>query len=266
MRSTGHCAIVIEETIGGDTRDGQLVRMPILISPDLLVNQLKRDSIHIANSFDAVAGDDVKEMSQLLAGSSAIILGGLGIQGRKDKQLQSWSGDILVNVANSLSAAVYVLRAGYRLIPGVILRNAVEAMAVCLHGLQRPGDLAQIKSGKFNAPKAINTAKKVIPHFGVLYGFLSEQFTHAGPLHHSIQPLVLYSSRDRDLLVNLRSIRVSVWFHYVVAEFAFIDLVEKPRYWRLEPPDKLMYAPSETERQWQKRFLYGSETVHDRSK
>ena len=235
--------------------------MPIIVTSDLIVNQLKRESLRIAESFDALCGDDVNEMSQLLAESSAIVLGGLQDQGRKNRELQLWSVEILINVANSLSAAIYVLRAGYRLVPGVILRNAIEAMAVCLHGMQKPQDLVQIKSGNFHSPKAINTAKKVIPQFGELYGFLSNQFSHAGPLHHAIQPLVHYDSRDQDLLVNLRAIRVSVWFHYVIAEFSFMDLIENPRYWHLEPPNKAVYNPSEAEQQWQRRFLYGPEAA-----
>jgi len=238
----------------------QLVeRMRIVVTSDLLVNQLKRDSLKIAESFDALCGGDVTEMSQLLAESGTLILRGLEDHGRRNVELQVWSGEILVNVANSLSAAIYALRAGYRLVPGVILRNAVEAMAVCLHALQKPQDLARIKLGKFDSPKAINAAKNIIPHFGELYGFLSKQFAHAGPLHHSIQPFAPYTARDQDLLVNLRAIRASVWFHYVVAEFAFLDLVDTPRYWHLEPPDKAVYDPSEAERHWQRRFLYGPE-------
>jgi hypothetical protein len=78
-----------------------------------------------------------------------------------------------------------------------------------------------------------------------------------GPLHHSIQPLELYKARDDDLLVNLRAIRAAVWLLYVIVEFAFIDLVSKPRYCHLEPAEKAVYNPSETERQWQKGFLNG---------
>lgn len=235
--------------------------MRIIVTLDILVNQLKRDSLCIAESFDALCDDDVNEISQLFAESSVIIVAGLNDNNRKNKELQIWSCEVLINVANSLSAAIYVLRAGYLLVPGVILRNAVEAMAVCLHGLQRPQDFPRIKSGNFNSPKAINTAKKVIPHFGELYGFLSKQFAHTGPLHHSIQPLVQYESRDQGLIVNLRAIRVAVWFHYVIAEFAFMDLVNKPRYWHIVAPDKAEYKPSEAERQWQERFLSGPEPV-----
>jgi len=233
--------------------------MPVIVTPDFLINQLNRDSIVIAASFDELCAEDVKEVSQLLAESAAILLGALSDRGRKPKELQVWSCEVLINVSNSITAAVYVLRAGYRLVPGVVLRNAVEAMAVCLHGLQVPNDLSRIKSGDFNSPKAINTSKRVIPHFGELYGFLSNQFAHAGPLHHSMQPLIPYESREEGLIVNLRAVRAAAWFHYVVSEFAFMDVVEKPRYWHRVTSTQAMFNPSEAERQWQKRFLLGPE-------
>lgn len=235
--------------------------MPVIVTPDILVNQLKRDSLLIAESFDSLCGADVLEISQLLAETSTIIFAGLQDQGRSNRELQLWSCEILMNVTTSLSAAIYALRAGYRLVPGVVLRNTVEAMAVCIHGLQEPKDLTRIKAGNFDSPKAISTAKKVIPPFGELYGFLSNQFAHMGPLHHSMQPLVPYKARDDDLLVNLRMIRAVAWLLYVIVEFAFIDLVQNLRYWRLESPNKLVYSRSEAEQQWQKRFLNGPEAA-----
>jgi hypothetical protein len=230
-----------------------------IVTSDMLLNQMKRGSLRIAESFDSLCADDMAELSDLLAASATITLRGMYHEHRADKDLQIWSGELLTNITFSLSSAVYVLRAGYRLLPGVILRNSVEAMAVCLHGLQKPHDLARIKAGKFDSPKAINTAKKVIPHFGDLSGFLSKDFAHAGPLHHSLQPLATYKDRGDDLLVHLRAIRASVLFHYIVAEFAFVHLVDERRYWHIEAPDRLRYSPSGAQLQWQRRFLYGPE-------
>lgn len=230
--------------------------MQIFVSHELLLNQLKRDSVHIAESFDALCESDIKEISKLLAQASSLLVQAMHDKGGKDKELHSWSVAALFNIANSLSAAVHVLRAGYLLVPGVILRNAVEGMAVCLHGLQHPKALKQIQSGEFDSPKAIPTAKKVIPPFGLLYGLLSKSFTHIGPLHHQLQPLVTYTERNEALELNLRVLRAAVWLFYLVVEFAFIDLLgESGRYWKLERPNKAIYSPSEAEREWQVQFL-----------
>ena len=230
--------------------------MQILVSHDLLVNQLKRDSARIAESFDALCDNDIKEISKLLSQATTLLLKAMHDEGRKNKQLQSWSVIALLNIANSLSAAAYVLRAGYLLVPGVVLRNGVEAMAVCLHGLLHPSALEKIQTGKFNSPSAVNTAKKVIPHFGLMYGMLSNSFTHIGPLHHQVQPLGPYTEVNDGLALNLSMLRASVWLFYVIVEFAFIDLLgETGRYWKLERPNKAIYSPSESEREWQRHFL-----------
>ncbi len=227
----------------------------VVITPDVLLNQLRRDAPLIADTFDKLCGRDLEEISSLLAEGSTIVLGGMF--GAAQDHLRLWSAEVLVNIADTLSAAVYVLRAGYRLVPGLILRNAIEAMSVCLHGLQRPKDLPKIKSGKFDSTVAIGTAKKVIPPFGRMHGYLSEKFVHIGPLHHSIQPITPFTDREPDLIVNLSAIRASVWMFYVVAEFAFLDSVPKTRYWRLDPPNKAIFEPSKEVVEWQERFLLG---------
>jgi hypothetical protein len=231
--------------------------MLVFVSPDILVNQLKRDSVTIAESFDLLCSEDVGALSSLLAQASAITFSGQHAKGRKNMELLAWSVEMLINVGHSLSAAVLVLRAGYLLTPGVILRNAVEAMAVCIHGLQCPQDLPKIKDGSFNTPAAVNTAKKVILPFGQMYGLLTNQFTHISPLHQSIKPLRPFEAREPGLVFNLKTLRAVMWLYYVVVEFAFIDLLDQPRYWHREPQNKAIYNPSDEEQAWQQEFLNG---------
>jgi len=174
----------------------------------------------------------------------------------KEGELRFWSSEVLINVSSSLSAAAYVFRAGYMLVPGVILRNSIEAMAVTLHGLQYPGDLKKIKDGNFNTPRAVTTAKKVIPPFGHMYGLLSNIFTHIGPLHQSMRPLEPFQERHEGVTTNLGILRASTWLFYVVVEFTFVDLLgEAGRYWKFEPPNKAIYSPSDEEKEWQRSFL-----------
>jgi hypothetical protein len=142
------------------------------------------------------------------------------------------------------------------LVPGVILRNSLEAMAVTLHGLQYPGDVQKIKDGNFNTPRAVTTAKKVIPPFGHMYGLLSKIFAHIGPLHQRMRPLEPFQERHEGVTTNLAILRASTWLFYVVVEFAFVDLLEKSgRYLKFEPPNKALYSPSDEEIEWQRSFL-----------
>lgn len=169
---------------------------------------------------------------------------------------QSWAIEVLINTSNSLAAAVYVLRAGFTLVPGTILRNAIEAMAVCLHGLRHPADLDKIRNGEFNTPHAVTTAKQIIPPFGKMYGMLSNFFTHISPLHQKIKPLTPYTERYPDLDINLKTIRTSIWLFYLVVEFTFIrSLGESARYWKWKSPNIGRYDPSEDERAWLTKYL-----------
>ena len=229
--------------------------MPIIVTSDLLINQLRRESQAIAESFDALCDEDLHEISLLYSQAAAILLGALNSQ-KPMSNAQSWAVEVLINISNSLAAAVYVLRAGFTLVPGTVLRNAIEAMAVCLHGLQYPAELDKIRSGEFNTPHAVTTAKKVIPPFGQMYGMLSNLFTHISPLHQKIKPLAPYTERHLGLDMNLKTIRASVWFFYVVVEFTFIgSLGESARYWKWESPNIGRYDPSAEERAWLVTYL-----------
>ncbi|UCV16528.1 hypothetical protein [Quatrionicoccus australiensis] len=224
--------------------------MPIIVTSDLLINQIKRESLAIAESFDILCDDDLNEISDLYSQAAFVLISALNGQ-RPLSNVQSWAVEVLINISISLSAAVYVLRAGYLLVPGTVLRNAVEAMAVCLHGLQNSSDLKKIQSGEFNTPHAITTAKKIIPPFGQIYGMLSNLFTHISPLHQKIKPLAPYTEQHAGLDMNLKTIRASIWLFYVVVEFAFIgSLGESARYWKIVSPNSGKYDPSEEERAW----------------
>ena len=230
--------------------------MRIVVTSDVLVNQLRRDALRIAESFDELCDPDLQELSALYSEASAILVVAFR---RLDActPAQAWAAEVLMNVGGSISAAALVLRSGYTLVPGVVLRNSVEAMAVCLHGLQRPDDIEKIKSGAFNTPKAINTAKRVIPPFGHLNGLLSNAFTHIGPLHQEVKPLVPFTNRkEPGLDLNLALLRSVVWIFYVVSEFAFINFIHNStRYWKVRSSKEAQYSPSEHEIEWMKNFL-----------
>jgi len=54
--------------------------MRILFTPDVLTNQLNRDAPGIAETFDALCDEDVKELSELLSESATIASNGLQFQ------------------------------------------------------------------------------------------------------------------------------------------------------------------------------------------
>jgi hypothetical protein len=49
--------------------------------------------------------------------------------------------------------------------------------------------------------------------------------------------------------------RIIAWLIYVVTELVFYEHVPQPRYWKRIARDAFAYQPSESEQEWQKKFL-----------
>jgi hypothetical protein len=229
-------------------------RRVFVFTDDILLNQLRRDGPKIEESFDQLCSDDLGELSTLHSKASALIYSGLRFASLDDDGVRLACAHLLLNASNSFASAVALLRMGYVLQPGIILRSFLEAISTSLHLLQRPADLAAYESHKLQSPKTIATAKNVLPPFGSMYGHFSENFAHIGRLHKSITRLGVYSERDDALTVNLSALRMACWLLYVTAELAFNALVEQPRYWY--PTNQgYRYDPSEDEKAWMTTFF-----------
>ena len=174
---------------------------------------------------------------------------------RRDRKFEVACAELLLNAFNSFGAATQLLRGGYCLQPGIIVRSVLEAVSTVLHLVQQPNDFAAYEKGSLRSTRTIDAAKKALPPFGQLYGYFSENFAHIGHLHRSINKLSEYTERHLALEVNLGFLRMAVWLLYVTVELLFNDLVEHPRYWH-SVPKGYRYDPSENERAWMSSFLH----------
>lgn len=247
------------------TRDEPVVRLAsafvapreqriVVFTDDMLLNQLRRDGPRIEESFDRLCADDLARLSSHLSKTNGLIYSGLTIATQEEDELRIACAQLLLNAINSFAAAVAVLRMGYVLQPGIIIRSLLEAVSTTLHLIQHPKDLAAYKNHTLQSPKTIAAAKKALPPFGQLYGHYSDSFAHIGQLHKSITPIREYSERHEALEVNLNSLNIAAWLLYVTAELAFNELVAQPRYWH--PVEQgYKYDPSEGEKEWMKSFF-----------
>jgi hypothetical protein len=225
-----------------------------VFTDDMLINQLRRDGPRIEASFDRLCADDLTELSALLSRANGLFFSGLSVGLKKQDDLRVACAQLLMNAANSFAAAVAVLRMGYVLQPGIIIRSLLEAVSTALHLMQNPKDLAAYESHALKSPKTIAAAKKALPPFGLLYANFSDNFAHIGHLHKSITPIREYTEKHEALQVNLGSLRIAAWLLYVTAELVFNDLLEQPRYWH--PAEQgYKYDPSENEKVWMKNFF-----------
>ena len=238
-----------------DQQHGQLV----VYTDEMLINQLQRDSLKIAASFDELCEEHLRSMSRLCSEVFMLLHQGLIVDLYHNELDQACIG-MLMNAANSFSAAVTLLRNGYRLPPGILVRNILETISTVLHLFTRPDDLKKFKEGQLKSSKTIAAAKEVLPPFGRLYGFFSQEFAHIGSIQRELQPLVPYDHIDDALRVNLCFLKMTIWLLYVSSELLCLDIVGRPRYWhclgkKQDGQTAYAYAPSTEERRWMARFL-----------
>jgi hypothetical protein len=244
------CAVIID----------QEKRQIIEIRKSVPINQISRDAEKIAKSFDALHGNDLMPISEQFALSYALLTSGMLKASQDEDDLRIACGELLSNSLTSLAAATYLVRGGFVLQPGSIIRSSFESLAVVLHLIQYQSDLAAHRSHAFDSTRAIASAKREFPPFGKMYGLLSKEFTHIGKLHKQLTPIREYAESNEALTANLQFISTGVWMCYVTSELAFLDVVANPRYWTQLPadvPDQVPYSycPSARETAWMEQFL-----------
>lgn len=226
----------------------------LVFSPDMLINQLRRDGPKIEASFDALCAKELRELSDLQSRTYALLLQGLRHAAREELAVHQACGELLTNASSSFGSAVAVLRMGYVLQPGIIIRSLLEAASTVLHLLQRPEDLAAYQTHTLASSKTIGTAKKALPPFGHLYGFFSDNFVHIGHLHKAVTPIRPFTERHEALELNLRFLRMAAWLLYVTTEMLFNHLVPEPRYWK-SVEGGMAWDPSPEEKAWMAMFF-----------
>jgi len=237
---------------GGFVRLGSALFEPkekriIVFTEDMLLNQLRRDGPKIEASFDHLCENELIQLSKNVSEINGLIYSGLASANREKDELRIACAQLLMNASNSFCAAVAILRMGYVLQPGIIVRSLLEAISTSLHLIQKPLDLTAYQNHKLKSPDTIAAAKKVLPPFGKMYGHFSDNFAHIGELHKSITPIREYNEFHEALNVNLLNLRLSAWLLYVTVELIFNELISAPRYWH-SIDEGYMYNPSETEK------------------
>jgi len=163
---------------------------------------------------------------------------------------------LMMNATTSFLAAMDLTRRGFRLQPGIIIRNIIETLTTVCHLGQHYEDLEKIQKGEFNPTKTLASAKNVIPWFGYMYGLFSVKFAHISNLHQIFNPLVPYKERGEDALdTNVFFLRLALWMIYVVAEVSFYPSIPQHRYWENPEGVRYKYAPSDKELDWARTFL-----------
>jgi len=200
-------------------------------------------------------------IDELYSTATFVVLAGMKKAAREDVQKNITIATLLYHTGLGLSAATQLVRLGYPLSVGVIVRNVLETIATVIHLGTYPEDLQRFRDGELKSSKTFSTAKTIIPFLGRMNGILSDEFVHLGKLYTEPQPFRKYDSRqDSGLDTALGMLKMTVWLFYLTAELQFHDTIPEPRYWKSEgvvseKQVQLLYGPSPEERKWMTEFL-----------
>jgi len=237
-----------------DPREKQV----IYVTNDMLINQLRRDALLIADSFDRLHDGDLREMSQLLGSASFLLFTGFRHSVQQGDELRTVAAQLTFNAINTFLGAATLLRNGFYLQAAILVRSIVETLAAVLHLITTPADLPRLAGSTLDLKTTLSSAKTILPPFGKLYGFFSKGFVHVGSLHGQLQPVAPYEGKSDELDANIGFLRMSIWLIYVVVELLFVDLSDSGKYWQQLGHGRVAYQPSEETIRWQESFLKGA--------
>ncbi len=228
------------------------LKRTIIVTKDILINQISRDGPLIARSFDQLTKRDIQEISAVIADAMGLMFRHTIIDSQEYKPT---CARLLSSALSAFMASIEVARHGFRRPYGAIARNVMEALATVLHIAIEFDALINFHAGRLQSTRSIAVAKKAIPPFGSAYGMFSEHFVHINKAHAALEPIVRYRADEEPLAFILSTLRANAWLIYVVAELVFHNEIITPRYWRYLGDGAFSYEPSEAERDWMKGFL-----------
>lgn len=235
-----------------------------IFTDDMVLNQLRREGPKIAESFDNNFERDLKEISEQFSLTFALLACGTMRSCNTDEApVRSRCCPLLLNASQTIIAALDVLRHGFRLQPGVLMRSAIETICVVVSLFTGQTSLQNYDAGVLSSPKAVTHAKRVIPILGELYGFFSREFAHLGNLHKELHSWDLFAGDDEAAAINLSFVKLGLNLLTATTELVLYEYTPDHRYWKKLGTGHYGFEPSEAEKEWQSQFLgrllgYGS--------
>lgn len=228
----------------------------MFFTKDILLNQLRRNSPRIAQSFDQMFANELEDISSELGRIATILeMGALNNADDKD-DVRTLCGLLLVHASHDIVAAIELLRNGYRLQPGALLRTSIEGICAVAHLFSKPEDLERFQRGKLESSQTIAQAKKVIPALGQLWGQLSNEFAHIGSLRHQVVPIKDYDDpQESPAVLNILVIKLVIYSLSIVSELVFFDEATDRRFWESPNPGQLVFRPNEAGKRFYGDFL-----------
>lgn len=222
---------------------------------DMLLKRIHRDSIKIGKSFDKLCKVELVEISKLFSEAVCLISDGFMSSADQDNEVKITSGKLLFNACNTIQASVELLRLGYILQPGMLLRSVIETVSTISYFMIESEGHRKYLEGKLDVNSTIKYGKQVIPPLGHIQGFLSKNFVHIGELHGDFNIASEYKEMTYPLSMNLSIIKAATWLTYVISELVFYDSVDEHKYWQSLEGNGYKFELTDEIKEWMKTFF-----------
>lgn len=232
------------------------------VSADCLTNRIERDSINNAKSFDALCSSKFDDLSRRYSSALAILLAGLQRAGKEGDERRVTCATVLMNAHTTLAAAAELLRRGYRLQPGILIRNIIESACTVFEICHDPNAFQLFKRGDLTSSRSVTVAKKFIPPLGHLYGVFSSHFAHLGILYREPQPTGPYTQDDLPLTQNLMQLDFAQWLLHATTELLFLDMIDASLFWERQG-HSVRYRPHDSVLEWLGAIANQSEKANE---
>lgn len=113
-----------------------------VVTEGTVFNQLQRDAPRIAASFDHLCTEELRPVDRLAAKTLFLLTVGRKDASRKESELRITCSNLLMNALVTLLAAVDLLRDGFMLQPGILIRNLLETLiaVICIFTVRSDWD------------------------------------------------------------------------------------------------------------------------------
>ncbi|WP_024834014.1 hypothetical protein [Ruminiclostridium josui] len=222
---------------------------------DMLINRYSRDSVNVAKSFDKLCGAQMKKISELYSRSIYYIGDGFVRAAKNSDDVGVECGKLLMNAMQTITASVELLRNGYILQPGMLLRSIIETFSLISYILLEPNAFNEFKGGRIDINSTIKYGKKVLPPLGEFQGLLSNNFVHISHLHSEYNIITVYDEMTEPLDLNLGIIKNAVWMLYVITELVYYNYFDKHLFWDKKNKYEYIFKGREGADAWMKDFF-----------
>lgn len=230
-----------------------------VFTKDVLINTLKGSCIETNISFDDVYAEDFRYISSIYSRVLCKHHAAYRQANLTNNTLQITAGDLIRNASNTILASTQLLRCGFRLQSGVLLRSTVEICACVVHITTVNGAYSDFIEDKLKSSNSIGIANKVIPIFGKIWGKLSNNQVHINNvIHAGYYPVDVYKDKsETPVNITIGLIGLSLMILEITLELVFNKKIAQKDlvYWRVINSGGCQFIPpsNNNENNWMER-------------